>query len=220
MRILLNNQTVNIPSDFSEITLQQQVDFQEQHGKELDAKAKLLLEMPDSIERDLELTEFRFEQMFRTLSFYSGVSVESLKESEFVDRIASIYYSCLHQLHVQETDVQLEREFVWNNEIWEIAEPELKNGDRMLFGEFIDSKQIIQDMVGLGANRWECLIPLCAIFLRKRNEKYIESFSYEQSERRILMKNLPLNIAMQVGFFLTGSLSMFSQTFRSLDLQQ
>jgi len=215
MKILLNSQEVNIPSDLSEITLQQQIEFQEQHGNELDALAKSIAEMPDGIEKDLESVQLRLEQMFRTFSFYSGVDVQSLKESEFIDRIASIYYSCLHQLTEQESEMVLEQEFEWNGEIWEIAEPELKNGDRMLFGEFIDSKQIIQDMVGLGANRWECLIPLCAIFLRKKNEKYIESFSYEQSERRILMKSLPLNIALQVGFFLTGSLSLFSQTFHS-----
>lgn len=220
MKVSINNNWVTVPSSISEITLKQKIDFQATHGLELDAMLKSILEMPEGIDRELETTQFQFEQMFRTFAFFTNCSVEALKESEFIDKIAAIYFANLAGLNQQEAEMEAVTEFTWQNEVWVIDHPILKNGDRMTFGEFIDAKQIIQDMAGLGKNRWECLLPLCAIFLRKKDEPYEQSFLYEGSDRLKLMENLPLDIAMQVGFFLKASLNMYTQAFQSSGLQE
>lgn len=220
MRILVNNQEIVIPSSVSEITLKQKIDFLNTHGKDLEEMAKSIMAMPDGYEKELETTQFHFEQMFKTMSFFTGISEDVLKESEFIDKIAGIYYSSLAQLHVDEEEILLQNEFTWREELWEIAHPELKHGDRMTFGELIDAKQIIQDMVELGKNRWECMLPLCTIFLRRKGEAYDKSFLYEGSDRLKLMESLPLDIAIQVGFFLISSLNLSITTFQSSPLQE
>ena len=214
MRVQVNGEWKVLPSSLSEITLGQRIAFQAEHGDLLAEMAKSILEMEDDIERELEWAQFNLERMFRTVSFFLDTTVDALKESEFVDEIIRLYIASMHQVFDMENEIETTPilDFVWNNEEWEIASPELKHGSKITFGEFIDSKQVIQDLVGLGKNRWECLLPLCAIYLRKKGEAYQESFMYEGSDRLKLMETLPLDIALQVGFFLSSSLNMFTQT--------
>lgn len=223
MRILINKEEKTIPSSISEITLKQKIDFQNSYGKDLEAMAKSIIAMEDGVAKELELMQFQFEQMFKTMAFFTDIDEIVLKESEFIDKIASIYYASLAQMHEQEETFLLKHEFVWKEEIWVLDHPELKHGDRMTFGEMIDAKQIIQDMTDLGKNRWECMLPLSAIFLRKKDEAYDKSFLFEDSERLKLMEELPLDIAMNVGFFLNSSLNLFitaSQYSDPLELKE
>lgn len=171
-------------------------------------------------DQELEFVQFHFEKMFRSFAFFAGTTVEAIKESEYIDEVARIYYSSIKVLLENEDELSFEREFVWNDEIWILQSPELKHGDKMTFGELIDSKQIIQDLIKLGASQWECLLPLCAIYLRKQEEVYEENFLYEGSERIHLMESLPLDIALQVGFFLSSSLNMFRKVSQSSTQQE
>ncbi len=215
MRVIINGKEAILPSSLREITLGQRIDFYEQHGRELDEMAASLTEMPDGPEKELEIAHFQFEKMFRTVAFFTNTSTEDLKQSEFVDTIANIYFASLAVIMEDEASLEPEKEFVWNNETWELHPPELKHGSHMTFGEFIDAKQMVQDMADLGRGKWESLLKLCAIFLRKKGEPYDESFMYEESERMQLMRSLPMDIALQVGFFLLGSMSLFISSFQS-----
>lgn len=198
-----------MPSSLREITLKQRIDFQNEHGNILDEMLKSILEIKDDNDRELELLQFQFEKMYRTFAFFAGTTPEAVKESEHLDHIANIYFSCLQVLTEQENELTLEHEFVWNSEEWLLQAPELKNGDKMTFGELIDSKQIVQDMMRLGKSQWEAMLPLCAIYLRKKDEVYQENFLYDDSDRLKLMESLPMDIALQVGFFLSSSLNMY-----------
>ena len=171
--------------------------------------------MPEGSDRDLEFIQFQFEKMFRTFSFFSGINVESLKQSSFIDEIANYYFSSMKILFEDEQQLELQNEFTWKNETWYLHPRELSNSSKMTFGEFIDSKQLIKDMIEMGAGKWEYMLPLCAIYLRKENEPYKEEFLFERSERMALMRELPMDIAMQVGFFLTSSMNMFLTTLKS-----
>lgn len=217
MRVQINDKIILIPSALSEMTLGQRIAFQQQHGDLLNEMHKSILEM-DPQEQELELIEWQLEKMYRTVSFFSGFSVESLRQSEFINQIFAIHTASMEQIFQDEQRLinQPETEFSWNGELWEIPKPELKHGDKMTFGEVIDSKQMVQNMLGLSKNRWECLIPLCCIFLRRVGEKYQENWLVEGSERMRLMESLPLNIALQVNFFLSSSLCTFASTFQSL----
>lgn len=220
MKLLVNNTEVIIPSSLQEITLQQKIDYEERYGKALMEQFESILAMDDEFERELEATQHEFEKMFKTFAFFSGIDEDTLKESEFIDRIASVYYSCANQLKEEEEALELKQEFLFNDEVWVLDHPELKHGDRMKFGEFIDAKQIISDMHALSKNRWEALVPLCAIFLRKKDEPYDPEFTYDDSERMKLMRTLPLDIAIVVGFFLSSSLNLLITAFRYSDRQE
>ncbi len=209
MRVTLNGETVVIPSSLSEITLKQRIDFQAQYGDELDIMLKSVLAIEDEEDKEIELTQFQIERMVRTVAFFLNTTVEALKSFQSLDKIANLYYPNLSVLLEEEENIVPKYEFEWKDTMWYLHVPELKNGSKMTFGEFIDSKQMIQDLLGLSKNKWECLIPLCAIFLRKEGEEYQESFLYENSERLQLMETVPLDIAIQVGFFLSNSLNTY-----------
>ena len=220
MRVVINNNEVVIPSSLSEITLGQRIDFHNQYGKELDEMLSSIMEMEEGPDRELEIAQFHFERMFMTFGFFAGVEPDALKESKFIDDVASIYYSSLQVLFEDENNLDPQRLFNWKGEVWEIAPPSLSQSTKMKFGEVIDSKQIIQDMVDLGAGKWEMMLKLSAIFLRKQGEAYRKEFVYEDSERMRLMRELPMDIAMQVGFFLSGSINFCQNTLMSLENQE
>ncbi|HTE33022.1 MAG TPA: hypothetical protein VK666_21715 [Chryseolinea sp.] len=208
MRILINDKEVVFPSSLSEITLGQRIAFQQQHGNDLDKMAKSIMEMKEGPLQDLEVMEFNFEKMFRTFAFFAGTTVEAIKESKFIDDVASIYYSCLAVLFDEEAALDYQTEFIWEGETWVLGSAELNQASKKKFAEFVDAKQIVKDLVHLGQSKWEYMLPLCAIYLRRKDEPYSEDLVYEGSDRQELMKSLPMNIAMQVGFFLTASMNI------------
>lgn len=168
--------------------------------------------MEDGTEKELELAQLHFERMFRTFAFFAGVTPDVLKESKFVDDIANIYYSSLAVLFEDEKALEPQRVFDWKGDVWEISPPVLSQSSKLKFGEVIDSKQIVQDMIALGAGKWEVMQKICAIFFRKKDEAYHKSFVYEDSDRLLLMRELPMDIALQVGFFLTSSMNFYLNT--------
>lgn len=72
----------------------------------------------------------------------------------------------------------------------------------------------MQDLYELGEQKWEALLALSSIYFRKKNEAYSESLSNVEEERYKLLKTLPLEYALHVGFFLSASL--FSYQMASL----
>lgn len=212
MRIIINDKEVVFPSSLSEYTLGQRIAFEQEHGELLGKMLDSILAMPDDEKKELELVNFQLEKMFRTFAFFAGCTLEAVQDAKFVDDVATIYYSCLAVLFEEESNLELQRSFIWKEEEWEIAAPELKHGDKMKFGEFIDAKQTVKDMADLGRGKWEAMLPLCAIYLRKKDEPYKPEFTYEGSDRQELMKSLPMDMAMQVGFFLSQILNFYLNT--------
>lgn len=217
MKIWINNKEVIIPSTLREITLKKRIDFHETHGKLLEAMYESIMAMEDPDEKEIELALFRITSAIHALSFFSNIPIEILRDSDHLDKLLGYYNSSLALIFEEEKKLQdkPQTSFVWKEQEWFLHVPELKHGDKLTFGEFIDSKQIIQNMVNLGKNRWECLIPLAAIYLKKEGEIYEESFLYEGSDRLKLMEELPLDIALSVGFFLSSSLNSFTEVFQS-----
>lgn len=214
MRIIINDKEVVFPSSLSEFTLGQRIDFQKEHGDLLDKMLDSIMNMEDEFQKEIELIEFRMEKMFRTFAFFTGCTVEAIKESKFIEDVHNIYHSCLEVLFEEEENQELQRSFIWGDAEWLLESPELKNGSKMKFGEFIEAKQIVKDMKDLGAGKWETMPRLCAIYLRKKGEEFNEEFLYDDSERLQLMKQLPMNITNQVGFFLTGTMNFYLNTLK------
>jgi hypothetical protein len=209
MRVTVNDKEIIFPSSLSEFTLGQRIAFQEAHGNLLDKMLTSIMEMDNEILQRIELTQFTTEKMFRMFAFFAGISVDDLKESAFVEDVARIYNSCMSLLFEEEDKLENAETFIWNKEEWTLHPVELKHGSKMKFGELIDSNQIVKDMAELGSGKWGFMLPLCAIFLRKKDEEFSKEFLYEGSERLELMKSLPMDIALQVGFFLRDTLNTY-----------
>ncbi len=218
MRIKVNNKEVVFPSSLSEITLHQRIDFHNKHGKVLEEILQSCLKIEDEYIRELELVQFQMEKMYCTFAYFAGTTVDAVKTTEHLGQVATIYNSCLAVLFDEEQKIEHQSEFIWRGEDWVISSPTLNQGSNMKFGEIIDAKQMVKDLIDLGRSNWEALQKLSAIFFRKKGEEYKEEFLYEDSERLKLMAELPMNIALQVGFFLsllTNSLVNTSLYFKS-----
>jgi hypothetical protein len=209
MQVIINDKPITFPSSLSDVTLGQRIDFHKEHGNLLEKMLESIGKIEDQDLKEIELLGFQFERMFRTFAFFAGTSVEAIKESEFIDQVAQIYNTSLAMIFNEEAGMEQKNEFEFKGTTWYLHPAELKPGDKMKFGEVIEAKQIVKDMLDLGHGRWEAALRLCAIYLRKKDEEFSEEFLYDDSERMKLMRELPMDIALQVGFFLKNSLSLY-----------
>ena len=216
MKIQVNDKEVIFPSSLSEFTLGQRISFHHEHGIQLQEMLEAVMKMDDNDPmKEIELHELRLETAFRTFAFFAGTSVEAIKESKFIEDVLNVYDACLTLLFQDESQIEFQETIIWNGEEWKLQPPELKNGSKMKFGEFIDAKQLVKDMVELGNGKWEYMLPLCAIYLRRPDEEYQEQFLYDGSDRLKLMESLPMDIALQVGFFLSSTMNFYVNTLTS-----
>ena len=215
MQILINDNPVTIPSSLEEMTLGQRIDYYNVVGRDLDEQLTILLEMEEGIDRSMAEMDYAIDKAFRTVAFFAGIEAEALKADGQMEEVMAIYHTCLATILEEEDAMELVMRPDWGGEDWIIAPPKLSAGSEMTFGEFVDSKAVVQNLVALGSSRWEALQNLAAIYLRKQGEPYHESFLHEGSERLELMRKLPMSIALQVGFFLTTSVNIWQNTSQS-----
>lgn len=220
MQILINGKSVTIPSSLQEMTLGQRIDYYNAHGREVDEQLTALLEMEEGMDRSMVEMDFIVDKAYRTVGFFAGIDPEALKADGQLDEVMAIYQTSLASILEEEDAMELVMRHEWNGEAWVIAPPKLSAGSEMTFGEFVDSKAIVQNLVALGASRWESLQNLAAIYLRKEGEAYTDKFLQEGSERLELMRELPMSIALHVGFFLTTSVNIWQNTSQSSSNQK
>ena len=209
MTISIENITYTLPASLMDVTLQQRIDFDKQYGKDLRSKLKAIAEAKDSIPREMDFTEYTLDLACKTLSFFGDIPLDVIQNTNILE-VLEVYHRVMRAMtdetNFQDPDFKLVQEFVWMGEEWVIQPPELKNDSKMTFGEFIDSKQIVQDLYQLGEQKWESLLGLSSIYFRKKGEAYSESLSNVEGKRYQLLKTLPLEYALHVGFFLSASL--------------
>ena len=111
--------------------------------------------------------------------------------------------------------LELPLEIEWQGEIWSIQDFNVNPASEMSFNEIITSKEVMRQIMAVGKGRWDALPYLCAIFFRKKGEAFSDDLIYEGSDRMELMKQLPMEYALQVAFFLTNCVSFWSSTLVS-----
>lgn len=215
MKFKIEGKEYDLPASLAYVTLQQRIDFDQQHGKGLREQLKKTIDMKAGPLQEMEFTDYHYQLACRSLSFFAGVPLNVAFDTDIVEVLA-VYHGTMKSyaddIDFQNKEFELNNEFTWNDEVWTIAPPELKPDSKMTFGEFITSKQIVQNMVDLGDEKWGALLPLCCIFFRKKDEPFKEEFTTEGNERYELMKSLPLLNALHVAFFLSVSQSSWLTT--------
>lgn len=212
MKVKINDQEYDLPASLAAVTLSQRIEFDKVYGKALREQLKKIIEMKDERLKEMEFTEYHCKVACQSISFFAGIPLETVYNTSIEDVLA-IYYSTMkgyaEDIDFANKEFELKHEFAWKDAIWTIAPPELKTDSKMTFGEFITSKQVVQNMMDLGDEKWGALLPLCCIFFRKRDEPFNEEFTNEGSERYVLMKTLPLEFALHVAFFLKSCQSFY-----------
>lgn len=215
MRIKINENIVEIPNSLAEIKLGQRIAFHNEYGKLLEERLKDALDLPEGILRDLAIQEYHDECALYFFAFFTDCSIESVKQDVPAEIVLAVYYSVFINLIKDENSIELRSNYQWNGEEWLLQSPVLNGRSTMTFGEFIDAKQILKDLVDDQGSRWDFLLKACCIFLRRKEESYDSSFIEEGSDRSKLMESLPMDIALEVGFFLISSIGSFRSTIQS-----
>ena len=220
MKLQINDREVELPHSLEQITLGQRIDFHNQYGRDFEIRIAAITEMPSGIDRTFEEAQFAVEKALATFAFFAGLDLEAVKESESLEEILIIHNACLEGLLKEESEVDLKGVYEFAGAVWELHPPALSSASKMTFGEFVDSKQIVKHLLELSTGKWESLVYLCAIYLRKEGEPYSEELVHEGSDRLDLMRTLPMDIALEVGFFLSASMSSYLNLSASLPMPE
>jgi hypothetical protein len=208
MKLKIEGKEYDLPASLAYVTLQQRIDFDQQHGKALREQLKKTIDMKAGPLQEMEFTDYHYQLACKSLSFFAGIPLDIVHDTA-IDEVLAVYHGTMKSyaddIDFQNKEFELHDHFDWNDQVWTIAPPELKPDSKMTFGEFITSKQVVQNMVELGDEKWGALLPLCCIFFRKKDEPFKEEFTTEGNERYELMKSLPLQYALHVAFFLSVS---------------
>jgi hypothetical protein len=213
MKFTFQQKEYAFPTSLSQITLGERIAFYRQY--EIDIAAEVADTPEANPEQDeLALVELNLDKACKAFSFFSKIPLEDVQAIP-VTQVLNVYLNCLKQIVQQQDEIDLQTEYEWNGELWYLEHPVLTYQSAMSFNEFVSAKQIMKQMQNLKAGLWEALPYLCAVFLRRYNEPFQEKFVAPDNERLAMMNNLPLDIALSVGFFLNDSMNTFLSTFLS-----
>lgn len=207
-KVTVNSTEYNFPSKLGDITLGQRIAYQTEYGEDLDARHAQIEAMAEGPEKELEQLTFSVDMACKTFSFFTKIDEQVIKESSTLSEVLRVFGVMKGLIYANGT-TNNQTTFEWNNEKWSLYLPEVKNNSEIKFGEFVDSKQIVEDLIALGGGYYDRLPRLCAIYLRKKGEAYDPAFAVEDSDRVQLMNDLPMDIALSVGFFLTSLINQF-----------
>lgn len=221
MIITIEGTDYELPASLAAVNLGRRIEFDNQYGKDLREKLKKILEMKDGLAKDMEFTDYHCQLACKSLAFFAGMPL-NVVENTSIEDVLVVYHQTMkgyaEDVDFANKEFEPLQEFYWNDEAWVIAAPELKHDSKMTFGEFLDAKQWVKNLYELGNDKYEALLMLCCIYFRKKDERYTKDLANENGDRYKLMKTLPMEYALHVGFFLSVSMSSFINLFRSLDL--
>ncbi|MDV2459880.1 hypothetical protein CMU99_16300 [Elizabethkingia anophelis] len=216
MKIKHNGKTYNIPASLAEITLKQVIDFQAVYGNEIE-------EFYKSQDKEDELADFelKIDMACKSVSFFSGIPLEEIYKTN-LDNVLSIYMNVLSPLFEPQEKRDFQDTYYFEDALWDIINPELSFNNSMSFNELILGKEITNDLQKFSIGRYDALLRLCVIYFRKKDaydnlEKFDESWLQEDSDRMQLMNNLPMDIALDVAFFLLRSMHFYMRHSQCLE---
>lgn len=223
MQVTINDTTIDIPYELSSIPLSKYVEYYNEYGRELDKQfAELFEKKYDGDVEDIELLKqididsHIDNEALAWYSFWSGYNLFEVKEMPFIQPVLDQYRLFRFLLKESMEEVkELPLLINCNNEQWMVQDFKVNPSSEMSFNEIITSKEIMRQMHKMSKGHWDGLPYLCAIFFRKKDELFSDELILEGGERLELLKQLPLNYALQVAFFLTICVSSWSNTLVS-----
>jgi len=217
MQIEINNAIYTVPSNVADIKLGTFIDWTNQYGKAFDEELKVisLNDALDSHTKELLIDSLLDNEAAAWFSFHTGHDFNELMQRD-TQAILAVIYSYKNLRYLLKTSELEAYNFPniieFNNEEWRIQDFKVDAKSSMTFNEIITSKEALRQIQSLGLGMWDGMPYLCAMFLRKKDEPFKDEFLFEDSERLLLMHQLPLNYAFAVAFFLSSCVHICSTT--------
>jgi hypothetical protein len=216
MEFNYNDKAYKYPNALSDITLGQRIDLQNSYGAQYEQRLKEAAEIEDADERELEIADINVQYSIECFSFFTGIPLDDVKEFFDVHQVVTVVNANKIVLLGQEHDLKVINEYEFKGEKFVLSPPELTPQNKMTFNEFLTAKEITRQLQQLGKGKIDGLLYLCCVYLRRSNEPFSEDLMDPNGERMKLFRELPLDIAFAVGFFLTGSMNTYLKTLASL----
>lgn len=216
MKFTYQDITYKFPTTLGDISLRQRIEFDKMYSKSIIDRKNEIFKQDDNGNNlpvdEVDSMLFNIEVAVKNFSFFTGIGLDEVAKNIPVESVLTIHHACFRELYEQQDKIKLEESYLWNDEFWFIEKPALCYQSQITFNELIVSKQIVKQMHDLGAGHWEAMTFLAAIFLKRENEVFDESWLAPDSERVKMMHDLPMDIAMAIGFFLQISMSLYTKT--------
>lgn len=212
MVLVINGVSHNIPTTVSELTLGQFIEYYNAYGKKLDEEFNLLAgsKEEDAITRELNLYQQVDKEALCWFTHFTGFDFFTSTNISLVEIITAYHVLRQEIKNSEVAEVNFPVQVQFNNETFVLSDYKINPESSMTFSELLTGKEIIRQILKLGAGKWEALQYLCAIYLRKESEAFTDSLV---KERLPVMLALPLNEALKVSFFLTCSINTFKKHF-------
>lgn len=224
MEVTINDIKHEVLFDLNLISLGAFVDYHDTYGRDLDKALKALQEKiyegdADEIElnRSIDFDNHLDNEALSWYSFWTKHDLFEVKDQPFIAPVLSQYRAFRFMLNAEmERAYDIPATIEFNEEEWEIKNYVVNPASGMSFNEIVTSKEVTRQIHRLGKGNWDALPYLCAIFLRKKNEDFADHLILEGGDRMELQKTLPLTHAIQVAFFLSICVNIWSRTSQSL----
>lgn len=217
MKIKHNGKSYQCPASLGEIPLKQVIDFQLQYGKDLET----FLKNSDPND-EIEQLEMRMDLACKSVSFFTGIPLEEIYKTDLT-HVFAIFDNVLSPIFQPQEERTLHENYYFKGELWTIASPQMTFENSMTFNELILGKVITNDMKNFAAGKFEALQKLAVVYFRKVNEKLDESWLSDDlgpSERMQMMAELPMDIVLDIAFFLQSSMSAYLASSQYLESQK
>lgn len=217
MIISVNGEEKHVPSSLELISLGTFIDWYETYGRKLDEELQAILEKEYDHELQLEFAvdDHILNEAIAWYSFFTGYDFSIVKGSAHAEDLLNQYKVIRSLVKDQEQNTtKFPTKIQWNGEDWMIQNFVVDPKSEMTFNEIITSKEVMRQLHSLGLGKWHSLLYLSCIFFRKVDEPFSDELIYEDGERMNQLRNLPMNIAMTVGFFLRSCVDTWKSTFQ------
>lgn len=211
MQVTINNKDYNIPFDTNIISISEYIDYNEMYGLELDKELQEIYKKKyeDTEDQVVDLDNHLDKEAISWFSFWTKLDLFQAKETPDIIPILNEYRN-LKSLLIQE-DVDLPKIYDWHDSKWQIQDWRINPQSEMNFNEVITSKEITRQVFSLGKGKIFALKYLCCVFFRKTGEIFSDSLVYENGDRMVELTSLPLSYALNVSFFLSLCVSIWSR---------
>lgn len=215
MQVTINDTVFEVPFDLTQITLGQYLSYNSEYGKDLEKRLKEILDTKydpkeystedADLKRTLLMEEHLDIEALCWYSFWTKHDLQEVKDHPFITPLLE-QYRMLRFLMKDDKEIMHEfpAQFTWKGEEWAISDFKVNPSNDMSFNEIITSKEVMRQVHATSGNRWDGLIYLCAVYCRKKGEAFSDHLIKEGSKRLEELKELPLNYALSVDFFLSG----------------
>lgn len=224
MQVTVNTKAYEVPFDLASISLGDFINYQDQYGSDID---KLLIALSEKeytgaddeieLQKAMDLDSHLDTEALAWYSYWTKTDLYEVRHQPNIEPVLAQYrlLRFLLKQQMEEAEAVYPLEVSWNDEQWEIQSHVVNPESQMSYNEIVTSKETMRQLYTLGKSQWHCLLYLCCIYFRKKDEAFDDTMIYEGGERMELLKGLPLNIAVKVSFFLNNCVNILKSLLAS-----